>query len=96
MPTLANLIDTFDDEVLGHICWAISYLSDGRSFDKTHALLETAIPRRLVELLTHSDSSIQVPALRSVGNITATDGDAPTQAIINCGALPALLSPSGL
>jgi importin subunit alpha-1 len=34
---------------------------------------------------------VQTPALRSVGNIV-TGNDVQTQVIINCGALPALLS----
>jgi importin subunit alpha-1 len=71
-------------------CWAISYLSDG-SNDKIQAVIEAGIPRRLVELLMHSSTSVQTPALRSVGNIVTGD-DVQTQVIINCGALPALLS----
>lgn len=39
----------------------------------------------------HSSTSVQTPALRSVGNIVTGD-DVQTQVIINCGALPALLS----
>lgn len=71
-------------------CWAISYLSDG-SNDKIQAVIEASIPRRLVELLMHSSTSVQTPALRSVGNIVTGD-DVQTQVIINAGALPALLS----
>lgn len=39
----------------------------------------------------HASTSVQTPALRSVGNIVTGD-DVQTQVIINCGALPALLS----
>ena len=39
----------------------------------------------------HSSTSVQTPALRSVGNIVTGD-DVQTQIIINSGALPALLS----
>lgn len=79
-----------DDEILIDACWAISYLSDG-SNDKIQAVIEAGIPRRLVELLMHASTSVQTPALRSVGNIVTGD-DIQTQVIINCGALPALLS----
>lgn len=43
-------------------------LSDG-SNDKIQAVIEAGIPRRLVELLMHASTSVQTPALRSVGNI---------------------------
>ena len=45
----------------------------------------------MVELLLHATTSVQTPALRSVGNIVTGD-DVQTQVIINCGALPALLA----
>ncbi|KAG9677376.1 ARM repeat-containing protein, partial [Aureobasidium melanogenum] len=90
LPVLAKLVYSLDDEVLIDACWAISYLSDG-SNDKIQAVIEANIPRRLVELLMHASTSVQTPALRSVGNIVTGD-DVQTQVIINCGALPALLS----
>lgn len=87
---LAKLVYSLDDEVLIDACWAISYLSDG-SNDKIQAVIEAGIPRRLVELLMHASTSVQTPALRSVGNIVTGD-DIQTQVIINSGALPALLA----
>ncbi len=87
---LAKLVYSLDDEVLIDACWAISYLSDGAN-DKIQAVIEAGIPRRLVELLMHASTSVQTPALRSVGNIVTGD-DIQTQVIINSGALPALLS----
>lgn len=89
LPVLSKLIYSLDDEVLIDACWAISYLSDG-SNDKIQAVIEATIPRRLVELLMHASTSVQTPALRSVGNIVTGD-DIQTQIIINTGALPALL-----
>ncbi|KAF1981248.1 importin subunit alpha-1 [Aulographum hederae CBS 113979] len=90
LPVLAKLVYSLDDEVLIDACWAISYLSDGAN-DKIQAVIEAGIPRRLVELLMHASTSVQTPALRSVGNIVTGD-DVQTQVIINSGALPALLS----
>ncbi|KAL2053002.1 hypothetical protein ABVK25_006639 [Lepraria finkii] len=90
LPVLAKLVYSLDDEVLIDACWAISYLSDGAN-DKIQAVIEAGIPRRLVELLTHQSTSVQTPALRSVGNIVTGD-DVQTQIIINCGSLPALHS----
>lgn len=90
LPVLSKLVYSLDDEVLIDSCWAISYLSDG-SNDKIQAVIEAGIPRRLVELLMHASTSVQTPALRSVGNIVTGD-DMQTQVIINCGALTCLLS----
>lgn len=90
LPVLAKLVYSLDDEVLIDACWAISYLSDG-SNDKIQAVIEAGIPRRLVELLMHASTSVQTPALRSVGNIVTGD-DVQTQVVINCGALSHLLS----
>lgn len=90
LPVLAKLVYMLDDEVLIDACWAISYLSDGAN-DKIQAVIEAGIPRRLVELLMHASTSVQTPALRSVGNIVTGD-DVQTQVVINCGALTALHS----
>ncbi|KAG9770327.1 ARM repeat-containing protein, partial [Aureobasidium melanogenum] len=79
LPVLAKLVYSLDDEVLIDACWAISYLSDG-SNDKIQAVIEGNIPRRLVELLMHASTSVQTPALRSVGNIVTGD-DVQTQVI---------------
>lgn len=90
MTVLTKLIYSLDDEVLIDACWAISYLSDG-SNDKIQAVIESGVCRRLVDLLMHSSTSVQTPALRSVGNIVTGD-DLQTQVVIASGALPALLS----
>ncbi|KAG5363045.1 Importin subunit alpha-1 [Yarrowia sp. B02] len=89
LPALAKLIFSYDDEVLIDACWAISYLSDGTT-NKIQAVVDAGIPRRLIELLGHQSTSVQTPALRSVGNIVTGD-DVQTQIVINAGALPALL-----
>ena len=89
LPTLAQLINSADDEeLLRNACLALSYLSDGPN-EKIQAVIDTGVPRRLVELLTHSTPSVQVPALRTVGNIV-TGNDSQTQLIIDLSALSSL------
>lgn len=90
MTVLTKLIYSLDDEILIDACWAISYLSDG-SNDKIQAVIESGVCRRLVDLLMHSSTAVQTPALRSVGNIVTGD-DLQTQVVIASGALPALLA----
>jgi hypothetical protein len=90
LPILGKLIYSLDEEILIDSCWAISYLSDGPN-EKIQAVIESGVPRRLVELLMHQSTSVQTPALRSVGNIVTGD-DVQTQVMINSGALPALVN----
>eukprot|EP00939_MAST-03C_sp_MAST-3C-sp1_P004981 g4981.t1 len=88
LPVLAKLIYSSDTEVLTDACWALSYLSDG-SNNKIHAVIQSGVCNRLVELLSHPNPSVQTPALRAVGNIVTGD-DLQTQVVINAGALPYL------
>jgi importin subunit alpha-6/7 len=90
LPSLAKLVYSLDEEILIDSCWAISYLSDGPN-EKIQAVIESGVPRRLVELLMHPSPPVQTPALRSVGNIVTGD-DMQTQVMINCGVLPALVN----
>jgi hypothetical protein len=93
LPTLAQLIFHHDDEVLIDACWALSYLSDdnGPGNQKIQAVIQNGVCRKLIEHLSHPNSSVQTPALRTVGNIVTGD-DAQTQIIVTGGALPALLA----
>ena len=90
MSVLTKLIYHLDDEVLIDACWAISYLSDGPN-EKIQAVIESGVCRRLVDLLGHSSTAVQTPALRSVGNIVTGD-DLQTQVVISSMVLPAILT----
>ncbi|KAJ7865893.1 armadillo-type protein, partial [Mycena olivaceomarginata] len=90
LTVLPKLIYSLDDEVLIDACWAISYLSDGTN-DKIQAVIESGVCRRLVDLLMHRSTPVQIPVLRSVGNIVTGD-DLQTQVLIGSGVLPPLLS----
>eukprot|EP01064_Diplonema_japonicum_P023105 TRINITY_DN33559_c0_g1_i1.p1 TRINITY_DN33559_c0_g1~~TRINITY_DN33559_c0_g1_i1.p1 ORF type:complete len:504 (+),score=141.60 TRINITY_DN33559_c0_g1_i1:41-1552(+) len=89
VPVIADLIIRCqDEEVLTDACWAASYISNGPD-DRIQAVLDSNVVPRLIQLLTQTIPSIQVPALRAVGNIV-TGNDKLTQAVINCGLLPPL------
>lgn len=47
------------------------------------------VVRRLVELLMHPVPAVQIPALRTIGNIV-TGNDDQTQVVLRYGALPSL------
>ena len=87
---MTELINSTDDEILVEACWAISYLSSER-YGGLQAVVESGVCQRLVDLLMHPSTSVQAPALRSVGNIVMGD-NFQTQVVIDSGVLPALLS----
>eukprot|EP00397_Hematodinium_sp_SG-2012_P004326 GEMP01004337.1.p1 GENE.GEMP01004337.1~~GEMP01004337.1.p1 ORF type:complete len:517 (-),score=127.71 GEMP01004337.1:2509-4059(-) len=86
--TLTLLAHSKDVDVLTDTCWALSYFTEGDP-QRIAALLESGVLRRIVDLLGHSSSSVQVPALRVIGNVV-TGNDDQTQTAIQCGCLPAL------
>mmetsp|Transcript_46533 Transcript_46533/g.148517 ORF Transcript_46533/g.148517 Transcript_46533/m.148517 type:complete len:544 (+) Transcript_46533:55-1686(+) len=88
LPTLAQLINSTDVEVLTDACWALSYLSDG-SNDRITAVIQSGVCQKLIELLSHQSALVQTPALRAVGNVVTGD-DQQTQTILQCGLLPPL------
>lgn len=89
LPLLGRLIFSHDMETITDACWALSYLSDGPN-DRISAVLQSGVAPRLVELLTMQQSSVQTPALRTVGNIV-TGTDEQTQYILNLNVIPHLL-----
>ena len=89
LPILARLLRSNDVEVLADACWALSYLSDDNGNQKIQAVIHSGVTTELIRLLLHTNSNVQIPALRTVGNIVTGD-EVQTQVIINGGALPCL------
>lgn len=81
-----------DVEVITDATWALSYISDdnGNTNSKIQAVIDHGVIPRLVQCLNHHQISVQVPALRCIGNVVTGD-DKQTQAVIACNPLPFLL-----
>jgi len=93
IPVLAKLIMQSDPEVLTDSCWALSYVTDDQTKGniKIQSVVEQpGICARLIYLLQHGTNAVQVPALRTIGNIVTGD-DRQTQAMLEQKPLPALL-----
>mmetsp|Transcript_137218 Transcript_137218/g.256204 ORF Transcript_137218/g.256204 Transcript_137218/m.256204 type:complete len:501 (-) Transcript_137218:20-1522(-) len=89
LPTLSQLINSTDEEVLADACWALACISDGEP-ERIDALIEAGACQRLVDLLDHASPMVQLPAVRAVGNIVLGD-EAQTEAILLCEPLPLFL-----
>lgn len=90
LQTISRLILVQDDGVLEDACWALSYLSDG-SNDKICGVIDAGVVPRVVEMLAHTSTNVQTPAIRTVGTIV-TGNELQTQLVIDSGALPHLLT----
>jgi len=93
IPVLAKLIQQNDPEVLTDSCWALSYVTDDQTEGNTKIqaiISQQGICARLIYLLQHGTNAVQVPALRTIGNIVTGD-DSQTQAMLEQNPLPALL-----
>lgn len=92
LPMLAKLIMMDDAEVITDATWALSYISDdnGPTNQKIQAVIDHGVLPRLVQFLNHHQTSVQVPALRCIGNIVTGD-DKQTSAALACNPLPFIL-----
>lgn len=82
------LIENDSEEIIGDICWAFSYISDGGAA-QIPVILQTNVLPRIVQLLEHQTMAICVSCLRTIGNVL-TGNDMETQIAIEAGALQAL------
>jgi len=89
---LAKLIMMDDVEIITDSIWALSYISDdtGSTNTKIQAVIDSGVLPRLVQCLNHHQTSVQVPALRCIGNIVTGD-DKQTSAALACNPLPFIL-----
>eukprot|EP01116_Phalansterium_solitarium_P008577 TRINITY_DN22508_c0_g1_i1.p1 TRINITY_DN22508_c0_g1~~TRINITY_DN22508_c0_g1_i1.p1 ORF type:complete len:553 (+),score=142.96 TRINITY_DN22508_c0_g1_i1:90-1661(+) len=88
LPTLRQLLDASDPEIVVDACWALSYLSDG-SNETIQVVINSGVVPKVLEHLKSGSHNVQTPALRTIGNII-TGSDEQTQFVINLGVLPLL------
>jgi hypothetical protein len=87
LPIVFRLLQVQDNDTLVDCCWALAYMSTEN--DVIGEIVQAGIVTHLVPLLGNPGVSVQVPALRAVGNIV-TGADTQTQAVVDAGALPLL------
>lgn len=71
-----------DKEFIKDCCWPLSYISE--SID-LRILYENGVLKNAIDLLTHTDYTVIIVALRIVGNFLSEDSSAYDQEIINMG-----------
>jgi hypothetical protein len=73
--------------ILATACWMLSHLTNSGLVETLEAVLNAGIVGRLLELITRTDvENVQIPALRTLGNILTGD-DSQAQTLINLGLL---------
>ena len=74
IPSLTKvLIENDSEEILTDIAWAFSYASDEGGDERIETFLDCNAVPRLIQLLNHSNITIAVPCLRTLGNILTGD-----------------------
>jgi importin subunit alpha-1 len=91
VPMVSHLVRSDDIEVLTDSCWALSYISDDQNptNQKIQAVIDSGAVPRMVQCLQHHSATVQVPALRCIGNIVTGD-DLQTQEVLRHAPLNAL------
>ena len=90
---LKELINHSDEGVVEYACWALSGLTNGPNehIQAVIDVLNNTGLYRLVELLDHPSTTLQTPALRTVGNVV-TGNESQTQIMVDNNVLPRLRS----
>lgn len=97
LPTLHNMLNFRDDDVIAEAAWSLSFLSDDTGATnlpenhKIEAVIHSGCLPRLIALLSHPNPNIKTPALRTIGNIV-TGTNFQTQMVLNNNVLPPLIS----
>lgn len=90
------MLSSTDDEILVDACWAFSYITDSADHHIGEVINSGAVatlirlleyPNLLFSLFcSHKSSTVQTPALRSMGNVVTGDDDI-TQVVVDMGLL---------
>ena len=84
--------------MLHHALWSLASISDGNN-DNIEAVIHASVTFDLVRLLRHKQSFVQLPALRTIGNLISGNKSEHTALVLetntchdgrDCTALPAL------
>lgn len=89
MPVIGDFVFSADPETVEHVCWAMENLTSHTPAAIDAVVHAKNLVARLVELVVEDYPEVQLPALRTLGNITLGT-EAQTQAVIDAQLLPEL------